>query len=151
QDRALCLVLRRGRNLLGSAADCPLRVEHPTVSRHHAELVVEGERVEVRDLDSRNGTFLKDRRIPRGPIAVGEAVGFGRVRLVLERVELAAEEEARGGDAAAALAERSHTAELKASALGLEDVSHFTLEHLPVLVRGLADGAGLPELAKAGG
>jgi hypothetical protein len=149
-DRALCLPLREGRNLLGSAADCPLRVEHPTVSRHHAEIVVEGEAVEVRDLGSRNGTFLKDRRIPHGQPTVGEAIGFGRVRLVLEKVAMATAPGAPVADEAEA-AEKSHTAELKASALGLEDVSHFTLEHLPVLVRGLADGAGVPELAKAGG
>jgi len=150
RDRALCLVLRPGRNLLGSAVDCALRVEHPTVSRHHAELIVEGETVEVKDLGSRNGTFLKDRRIPGGQPAVGEAIGFGRVQLVLERVAKAADERATTSDGGAP-AEDGLTAELKASALGREDVSHFALEHLPVLVRGLADGAGLPQMAKAGG
>jgi hypothetical protein len=150
-DRALCLVLRPGRNLLGSAGDCALRVEHPTVSRHHAELIVEGETVEVKDLGSRNGTFLKDRRVPSGQPAVGEAIGFGRVQLVLERVEKTAGERATRSDVGRALEGESHTAELKAAAVGLEDVSHFALEHLPVLVRGLADGAGLPQMAKAGG
>jgi len=150
-DRALCLVLRQGRNLLGSAGDCALRVEHPTVSRHHAELIVEGETVDVKDLGSRNGTFLKDRRIARGQPAVGEAIGFGRVQLVLERVAKAADERPPRSDVDAASADEGHTAELKASAVGLEDVSHFALEHLPVLVRGLADGAGVPQMAKAGG
>lgn len=150
-DRALCLVLRPGRNLLGSASDSMLRIEHPTVSRHHAELVVEGDTVEVKDLGSRNGTFLKDRRVSRGQPAVGEVIGFGRVQLVLEKAAKAAGEPTARNEAAGALAVEGHTAELKPSALGLEDVSHFALEHLPVLVRGLADGAGLGQMAKAGG
>ena len=149
-DRALCLALRPGRNLLGSAADCTLRVEHPTVSRHHAELIVESETVAVKDLGSRNGTFLKDRRIPHGEPAVGEVISFGRVQLVLEKVVKAADEGGPRSDAGADPGD-GHTAELKASTLGLEDVSHFALEHLPVLVRGLADGAGLAQMAKAGG
>src|SRR5512134_3970072 len=118
-DRALCLVLSQGRNILGSAADCTLRIEHPTVSRHHAELIVEGETVEVKDLGSRNGTFLKDRRIPRGQPAVGEAISFGRVQLVLERVARAADERATRSDVGAAIEEDGHTAELKASAFGV--------------------------------
>jgi len=150
QDRALCLVLRPGRNLLGSAVDCTLRVEHPTVSRHHAELFVDGDAVDVKDLGSRNGTFLKDRRVPRGRPAEGEVISFGRVQLVLEKVARA-DESLVTGESDGSRPEESRTAELKPSALGLQDVSHFALEHLPVLVRGLANGADLPQMAKAAG
>ncbi|MEO1087559.1 MAG: FHA domain-containing protein, partial [Acidobacteriota bacterium] len=53
-------VLTLGENLVGSAATCDLRIEHPSVSRHHAAvlLVDGGGAIEVADLGSRNGTHI---------------------------------------------------------------------------------------------
>ena len=68
-DGQLCLV--------GRAEDCDLRVpshlEYRAVSRHHCLLDIDLPRVRVRDLGSRNGTFLNGRRVQ--PAAVPDAEG----------------------------------------------------------------------------
>lgn len=48
---------------IGRGEDCHLRPNNEQVSRNHAEVVVEHDRVIVRDLGSRNGTFVNNRRI----------------------------------------------------------------------------------------
>lgn len=47
--------LSEGTFVIGRAASCQLSLDDPLVSRHHAQLTVEGERVTVEDLGSRNG------------------------------------------------------------------------------------------------
>jgi hypothetical protein len=47
--------LSEGTFVIGRAASCQLSLDDPLVSRHHAQLSVEGEIVTVEDLGSRNG------------------------------------------------------------------------------------------------
>jgi len=86
-EKGVRLALREGTSVLGSAPECDLRLDHPTVSRAHAELTITGEAVTVRDLDSRNGTFVGERRVTTHEVAAGARISFGQVRLTLERVE----------------------------------------------------------------
>ena len=51
-------------HLLGRARDVQLMIGDPDASRHHAELIRRGDRLYVRDLNSKNGTFLADERMP---------------------------------------------------------------------------------------
>ena len=55
--------LAEGENLLGRDADAPVSVDDPTVSRHHARILVAGGLARLEDLGSKNGTWLKGRRI----------------------------------------------------------------------------------------
>jgi uncharacterized RDD family membrane protein YckC len=75
-----------GDFVIGRERDCDLPLGDGTVSRHHAAVGVDGERVTVRDLGSSNGTFVNGRRL-RGEaeLAAGDRLRFGRVRLVLGR------------------------------------------------------------------
>ncbi|GAB3388346.1 FHA domain-containing protein [Lysobacter fragariae] len=55
---------------IGRDPDCGLVIEHPSVSRHHAELHFDGEAWRLRDLGSKNGSFVdgiavNDHRLPR--------------------------------------------------------------------------------------
>ncbi|AUX39103.1 hypothetical protein SOCE26_004850 [Sorangium cellulosum] len=52
--------------LLGRRSTCDLRVEHPRVSGEHASVHWMGDRWELRDLGSRNGTYLDGRRLSSG-------------------------------------------------------------------------------------
>lgn len=53
--------------------------EYQLVSRYHAELYVDGDRVRIRDLDSSNGTFLNGRRIASDKrVAPGDTIELGR-------------------------------------------------------------------------
>lgn len=47
--------LSEGKFVIGRAASCQLSLDDPLVSRHHAQLTVDGEQVTVEDLGSRNG------------------------------------------------------------------------------------------------
>jgi hypothetical protein len=64
-DRAAtsCLVRPPQRLVIGRAEDCELRIDHPSVSRRHAELWRDGDHWRVIDLGSKNGTFLAGTRI----------------------------------------------------------------------------------------
>lgn len=61
----------------------------PSVSRQHAEIVLEGGRAVVRDLGSHNGTFLNGERVEKAPLSNGDTIQIGGTlfRFVQERVE----------------------------------------------------------------
>ncbi len=48
---------------IGRGEDCQLRPNNEQVSRRHTEIVVEEDRVVVRDLGSRNGTFVNHKHL----------------------------------------------------------------------------------------
>lgn len=73
--------------VLGRAPGCDLVVAHLAVSRRHAELRhAPAGTLELRDLASRNGTFLHGERIAVAPIAPGDRFALGPVDLILEAV-----------------------------------------------------------------
>ncbi|MFJ6694754.1 FHA domain-containing protein [Streptomyces sp. NPDC091272] len=65
---------------IGRGTDNGLRLSHETVSRRHAELVLQGGLWILRDLGSTNGTCVNGRRVT-GPAVVndGDQVSFGRM------------------------------------------------------------------------
>ncbi len=58
------------RHLVGRSKSCLLCIERPNVSGVHAEIVWDGGNWHVRDLDSRNGTFINGRKLTVGEQAV---------------------------------------------------------------------------------
>ncbi len=59
--------------IIGRAADCDLAMASPQLSRHHAQLEIEGEALYVADLNSVNGTRVNERRIDgRQPLYHGD-------------------------------------------------------------------------------
>jgi DNA-binding winged helix-turn-helix (wHTH) protein len=83
------LPLRRGENLVGRGSDDVVDLEAPTISRHHARIVV-GESATIEDLDSKNGTWLDGERVagPRG-LGDGASVRLGSVHLTFRLASLA--------------------------------------------------------------
>jgi pSer/pThr/pTyr-binding forkhead associated (FHA) protein len=74
---------------------------HATVSWHHATIAADGNRILVKDLGSRNGTFVGVERVTRRELAVGDLLAIGdRITLKLalaspdERTPVAAREPA---------------------------------------------------------
>ncbi len=72
------LPLRTGETILGREGEGVVALPSPSVSRQHAALVVEGTAARLRDLGSKNGTFVDEMRV-EGPIALrdGAQVRFG--------------------------------------------------------------------------
>jgi two-component system, NtrC family, response regulator AtoC len=78
-----------GALLVGRDEAADVRIVDPMASRRHARLHVGGV-IEVEDLDSANGTRVRDQKLVPGQrvaIAVGEAVTIGSTMLVLQRRE----------------------------------------------------------------
>jgi DNA-binding winged helix-turn-helix (wHTH) protein len=57
------IALRQGENVLGRTPEAVAWIDHASVSRRHARVVVEGARAWLEDLGSKNGTFVGRRRI----------------------------------------------------------------------------------------
>ena len=84
-DGQLSFELRAGLPLvLGRALSSDLPVLDPTVSRKHAELTIEPESVQVRDLGSSNGTFVNGTRVSTTSIRIGDRVVFGKILFELQ-------------------------------------------------------------------
>jgi hypothetical protein len=73
----------RSRVLFGRSAACDHRVEDPRVSSEHASLGWTGAAWEVRDLGSKNGTFVGERRLASGErllLLPGDMLALGAPR-----------------------------------------------------------------------
>jgi pSer/pThr/pTyr-binding forkhead associated (FHA) protein len=79
--------LRKGMLLVGRSSDCGLILVSEAVSRRHAELAVSDGEVRVRDLGSRNGTFLNDEPVEDAAVAIGDRLKFGLNTFVLQHVD----------------------------------------------------------------
>jgi len=82
--------LPRGATILGRSSDCHVTIEDPLVSRHHARIVLEGDRAVVYDLNSRNGVKVNGQPI-KDPTELtdGDRLRIGTQELVFCRVEAA--------------------------------------------------------------
>ena len=72
-----------GRTIAGSARDAGLTVAHRTVSRMHAELEPRDDGLWVRDLGSKNGTYIDDVRVEAGRAPEGGRLRFGSAVLTV--------------------------------------------------------------------
>jgi adenylate cyclase len=75
--------------IVGRAPTCDLPIFDPTISRRHAELVSEGDRLRMRDLGSSNGTFVNGAKVENASAAVDDLVAFGKVGFRVESFALA--------------------------------------------------------------
>jgi predicted component of type VI protein secretion system len=87
------------KNSVGRSDHNTLVIHHDSVSHQHCEILVNGGEVIVRDLGSKNGTFVEGQRLShqQAQLKNGQTVRFGTVRA---RLELDPPED--GGDTATA-------------------------------------------------
>jgi transcriptional regulator with GAF, ATPase, and Fis domain len=70
--------------LVGSSAVCELRLADPMVSRRHLALEIDCRELRIRDLGSKNGTFLDRVRIRDASARGGESLQIGSTVLSIE-------------------------------------------------------------------
>jgi pSer/pThr/pTyr-binding forkhead associated (FHA) protein len=76
--------LDTGELVFGRSPECDYVLNHPTVSRRHAKVVVTEAAILVHDLGSRNGTYIDEARVRGGsPIVAGQRLRLGSVTLLL--------------------------------------------------------------------
>jgi pSer/pThr/pTyr-binding forkhead associated (FHA) protein len=82
---AIGIKLEQGIHVVGRSVDCDIVLHDASVSRRHAELLIDGSTVTIRDLNSRNGTFVDELPIESRQIEFGKQIRFGSVTLVIRR------------------------------------------------------------------
>ena len=79
-------ILPGGMKTVGRATGADFIVDAPLISRVHCRLTALPDGgLEVRNLESTNGTFINGERIQTGRLAPGDRLGVGRVELVALR------------------------------------------------------------------
>jgi len=79
--------LKLGANRVGRHPDNDFRIEHPTISSVHCEIVLQANGVILRDLESTNGTFVNNEKIREVQLVPGQTVRLGDVELLVETVD----------------------------------------------------------------
>jgi pSer/pThr/pTyr-binding forkhead associated (FHA) protein len=76
--------LPEGTHVVGRSAACEIYVPEASISRKHATIIVQGDIVQVEDLESMNGTHIGDRAVRKATrITPGEMVVFGELEATL--------------------------------------------------------------------
>ncbi len=77
-------VLKEGENLVGRSPECEVFIDDPSISRRHASLIVAANGVRVRDLGSRNHTYLDTATVvSETEIPLESRLRFGMVEAVI--------------------------------------------------------------------
>jgi len=71
------------RAVIGRMPECTVQLKEPHASRKHAVIYRHGEDWYIRDLDTRNGTFVNGRKIQDQKLNPGDVVAIGRATLKL--------------------------------------------------------------------
>jgi pSer/pThr/pTyr-binding forkhead associated (FHA) protein len=75
--------LAQGQITLGRDPGCDIVFTEVSISRRHAEICIEGRSVHLRDLASRNGTFVNGQRITEANPRIGDQISFASVEFLL--------------------------------------------------------------------
>lgn len=77
------IALAPGTNLLGRCRESVAWIDDPSISRRHAAIEISAGDASIHDLGSRNGTFVRGRRISkRETLADGDPITLGRVPMI---------------------------------------------------------------------
>ena len=75
--------LPRGNTVLGRASNAEIRIADEGISRHHAKMWVETDKILLEDLESRNGTFVNGTKITGPtPLRDGDKIQIGATTVI---------------------------------------------------------------------
>ncbi len=76
--------LSSGITVIGRRHDCDLRISLMSVSRRHCQFNRDEGVLKIRDLGSRNGTYVNGKRIDEAVIRAGDYIEVGPLKFVLQ-------------------------------------------------------------------
>lgn len=76
--------LKVERTTVGRVEDNTFHIAEPSVSSHHAEVLLKGSDVVIKDLNSTNGTFINGERITEATLKPGQTLRLGNVEIKLD-------------------------------------------------------------------
>jgi len=72
------------RTTVGRVEDNTLQIADASVSSHHAEIILRGSEILIRDIGSTNGTFINNEKITEMVLRPGQTLRFGQVELKID-------------------------------------------------------------------
>src|ERR1051325_11780371 len=76
--------LKVDKTTIGRLEDNTFQIPEPSVSSHHCEVLLNGNAVVIKDLNSTNGTFINGDKISESPLKPGQVLRLGQIELRLE-------------------------------------------------------------------
>ena len=75
--------LTHGSHIIGRDPDSAVRLDSSTVSRRHARILIDADRTVLEDFGSKNGTFIRDRKVTSNPVSLadGDEIRIGSLLL----------------------------------------------------------------------
>ena len=73
--------INKDRVIIGRGEDADLMLPNISVSRHHAEVSINGDQAYIKDLDSSNGTVLNGKRVQHAELSSGDEIVLGKFHL----------------------------------------------------------------------
>jgi hypothetical protein len=72
------------RTTVGRVEDNTFQIADGSVSSHHAEIILRGSDIVIRDLNSTNGTFINNEKVTETVLKPGQTLRFGQVELRID-------------------------------------------------------------------
>src|SRR6266571_8173415 len=76
--------LKVDKTTIGRVEDNTFQIAEPSVSSHHCEVLLRGNEVVVRDLNSTNGSFINGEKITEKALKPGQVLRLGQIEMRLE-------------------------------------------------------------------
>lgn len=97
--------LKKDKFVIGRAKDCTLRAGSDAISRHHCALMKSVEGISVRDLGSRNGTYVNEEKIAgETPLKDGDNLRVGTLEFRFDAAQAKSKKPEKAAAPAAAAA-----------------------------------------------
>ena len=81
------LELKVEKTTIGRVEDNTFQIPETSVSSHHAEILLRGNEVLVKDLNSTNGTFINGEKVSESILKPGQILRLGMIEMRLETDE----------------------------------------------------------------
>src|SRR3954465_11888518 len=76
--------LKVDKTTIGRLDDNAFPITEPSVSSHHCEVLLNGNDVVIKDLNSTNGTFINGDKISESKLKPGQVLRLGQIEMRLE-------------------------------------------------------------------